>query len=58
VEGWLPILAAGDKEPFGRGGKRGGREGGLKQGFGVRCGVWGGCGMMGSPTQISHTALF
>lgn len=23
----------------------------------VCCGVWGGCGMMGSPTQISHTAL-
>lgn len=23
----------------------------------VCCGVWGGYGMMGSPTQISHTAL-
>lgn len=29
-----------------------------QQEFGVCWGVWGGCGMMGSPTQISHTALF
>lgn len=29
-----------------------------QQEFGVCWGVWRGCGMMGSPTQISHTALF
>lgn len=39
--------------PFGSG--SGGGGGGW--GRGLVC-VWGGCGMMGSPTQISHTALF
>lgn len=47
----VSIQKAGDK-PFGGSGGLG-----LEWGFGVCCGVWGGCGMMGSPTQISHTAL-
>lgn len=61
--GGASFQKAGDK-PFGRGGGLGWGMvgcvcvgGGLWQGFGVCCGVWGGCGMMGSPTQISHTAL-
>lgn len=51
------IQKAGDKPFFkGVGGVR--DWWGLWQGFWcVCCGVWGGCGMMGSPTQISHTAL-
>lgn len=61
--GWevwgVSIQKAADK-PFGEVGVMVGKGGwrGLWQGFGVCCGVWGGCGMMGRPTQISHTALF
>lgn len=57
--GGVSIQKAADK-PFGGGGGYGWKGGwwGLWQGFGVCCGVWGGCGMMGRPTQISHTALF
>lgn len=50
------IQKAGDK-PFFSGVGGGGLVGVMAGVWCVCCGVWGGCGMMGRPTQISHTAL-